>query len=240
MAIAYNPQIVTSGLVLYLDAGNVKSYSGSGTIWNNLVGPETFAINASAYNNTGPRYMDFNGAYGCAKKVDSDFIVSGNVTCVCWTRIKNSLADWRTLLRGRTSGNDHQVIVQSGTWNIGMYDNVNGTGFNNSGFSQQDLPGYASNQWNMLAWRWNNSSSPYYSFSYNDTPTIIRGSNNSINARFKHGFCSIGAYNNEDQSNVNNASQYWGDISSIFIYNRVLTSTEITQNFNALRGRFGI
>jgi hypothetical protein len=229
-----------NGLVLCLDAGNTKSYPGSGTNWTNLVGSEIFTINASAYNSSGPKYMDFNGSYGCAKKTDSDFIISGNVTCICWTRILNSTSNWRTLFRGVSSGADHQVIIQNGGWNIGMYDNINGTGFNDSGFSQQNLPGYASNQWNMLTWRWKNVTTPYYNFSYNDSPETIRGSNNSSNARFKHGFCSIGAYNNGAQSDPNNASQFWGDISQISIYNRYLTDSEVKQNFNALRGRFGI
>lgn len=184
--------------------------------------------------------MDFNGSYGCAKKTDSDFIISGNVTCICWTRIKNSTAEWRTLLRGLSSGGDHQVIVLSGGWNIGMYDNTNGTGFNDSSFSQQNLPGYATNAWNMLVWRWKDAATPYYNLSYNDSPGTIRGSNNSSNARFKHGFCSIGAYNNAVQSDPNNASQYWGDISSISLYNRYLSDAEIQQNFNALRSRFSI
>ena len=240
MGISYNPSSVTSGLVLALDAANPKSYPGSGTAWTNLVGSEVFTINASAYNSTGPKYMDFNGSYGCAKKTDSDFIISGNVTCICWTRIKNSTAEWRTLLRGLSSGPDHQVIILSGGWNIGMYDNTNGTGFNDSGFSQQSIPGYGTSQWNMLVWRWNNAATPYYNFSYNDSPGTIRGSNSSINSRFKHGFCSIGAYNNAAQSNPSDASQYWGDISSISLYNRYLTDAEVSQNFNALRSRFSI
>lgn len=232
--------IVSSNLVLNLDASNLLSYPGSGTIWSNTVGSENFTINASAYNSSGPKYMDFNGSFGCAKKIDSDFIISGNVTAVVWTRIRNSTSGWRTLFRGRSSGADHQVICQDGSWLIGMYDNTNGTGFNSSGFSQQSVPGYASNQWNMLVWRWNNSLSPYYSLTYNDSPETIRGSNASINTRFKHGFCSLGAYHNESQSDPNNASQYWGDIAHIMMYNRVLTNSEISQIFRATRSRYGI
>lgn len=240
MAPNYGPKIVKDGLVLALDAANPKSYPGTGTAWTNLAGTEVFTINATAYNGTGPKYMDFNGSYGCAKKTDSDFIISGNMSCICWTRIKNSSAEWRTLFRGLSSGADHQVIVSNGAWDIGMYDNTNSTGFNNSGFSQQNLPGYATNAWNMLVWRWKDAATPYYNFSYNDTPEIIRGSNNSINTRFKHGFCSIGAYNNNVQSNPSNASQYWGDISSISLYNRYITDTEIKQHFNAFRKRHSL
>jgi hypothetical protein len=36
MAFNFSPKIVTNGLVLYLDAANTRSYSGSGTAWNDL------------------------------------------------------------------------------------------------------------------------------------------------------------------------------------------------------------
>ena len=38
MALAHSPRIVTDGLVLCLDAGNPKSYPGSGTTWTDLSG----------------------------------------------------------------------------------------------------------------------------------------------------------------------------------------------------------
>ena len=72
MGLGHGASIVRSGLVLSLDAANKKSYPGTGTAWTNLVGPEVFTINAAAYNGTGPKYMDFKGSYGCAKKTDSD------------------------------------------------------------------------------------------------------------------------------------------------------------------------
>ena len=38
MALAHSPRIITDGLVLCLDAGNTKSYPGSGTAWSDLSG----------------------------------------------------------------------------------------------------------------------------------------------------------------------------------------------------------
>lgn len=239
MSINYN-SIIPTGSVCYLDARNTKSYPGSGTMWYDLSGNENhFTINASAFNSTS-KYMDFNGSYGCAKKVDSDLIVSdaGDVTVIVWTRVKNSTAEWRTLLRGLSTGGDHHVIIESGGWNIGMYDNINGSNFNSTGFSQQSLPGYGTSQWVMMTWRWSYGISPYYSFSYNDTPETIRGSLTSTNAKFKCGVCSIGAYNNGNQSSPSTASQYWGDISNIIFYDRVLSNDEIKQYFNSSRGMF--
>ena len=38
MALAHNPTIVTDSLLLCFDAGNKRSYPGTGTAWNNLIG----------------------------------------------------------------------------------------------------------------------------------------------------------------------------------------------------------
>ena len=233
--------IISSGLVLHLDAANPTSYSGSGTAWNDLSGNGNhFTINATAYNSSGPKYMDFNGSYGCAKKTNSDLSVSGNVTVMCWTRVLNSSSSWRTLLRGLSSGGDHHVIIQSGGWEIGMYDNVNGTGFNGSGYSQQSLPNYGTSNWVCMHWRYNAASTPYYTIGINDSPGTVRGSNNSSNAGFKCGVSSIGAHNNAVQTDPSNASQYWGDIGAIAIYNRRLSDAEIITNFNVYKTRFGL
>ena len=122
---------------------------------------------------------------------------------------------------------------------MGMYDNGNSSGFNTAGFSQQSLPSYGTSNWDMLIWRWNNAGSNYHDFSYNDTPGTIRYSLTSSNTRFKHGVCSIGAYNNGDQYNCGNSSQPWGDISVIMIYNRRLTDAECLQNYNAYAAAHG-
>ena len=243
MSIGYGPNISTDGLVLCLDASNPRSYPGTGTAWNDISGNgNNFQIVATAYNSSGPKYMDFNGSYGCAKKLNSDLSISGDVTAVVWTRVKNSTAEWRTLFRGLSTGGDHQVIIESGGWNIGMYDNTNVSGFNSTGYSQQSLPGYGTTRWNMLVWRWSSVSYNYYqyNFSYNDSPSTTRGFISSNNARFKHGICSIGAYNNGDQNTPSNASQYWGDIGHLSLYNRYLADEEIVNAFNSQRGRFGI
>jgi hypothetical protein len=239
MSTYFGPEISTDGLMLCLDAGNTRSYPGTGTTWYDISGSggTNFTINASAFNSSGPKYMDFNGSYGCAvtaSGVDTTF--SGTCTAVVWTRILNSSGNWRTLFRAESSGADHQVIVQSGGWAIGMYDNTNGTGFNSSGFSQQSLPGYGTSQWNMLVWRWVSTQNDfyYYSFSYNDSPETERGANSSSNARFKTGFRTLGAYNSSSPN------QFWGDIAYIAMYNRRLDNAEVRAAFQAQRGRFGI
>lgn len=239
MATNYGASISRDGLKILLDAGNVKSYPGTGTTWYDTSGNgNDFTINASAYKNTGPKYMDFNGSYGCGLTASGVNTPNYGSTCtaIVWTRIKNSTSDWRTLFRAEGTGADHQVIVIVNDWTIGMYDNTNGSGFNGSGFSQQSLPGYASNAWNMLVWRWQSTQTNYYyyNFSYNNTPGTLRGYNSSANARFKTGFRTLGAYNS------GSPSQFWGDIGYLAMYDRYIGDEEVLNHFYAQRGRFGI
>jgi hypothetical protein len=228
-----NDNIVKSGLVVYLDATISDSYPGTGTVWYDLSGNgNNFNIVATAFNKTNQGYMDFNGSYGCAKN-STDLSISGNITYVVWTRIKNSTAEWRTLTRGY--GGDHNVIILSGGWEIGMYDN-DSAGFMGTGYSQQSLPNYGTSNWICMYWRWR-TSSPYYQMSFNDTPSTIRGSLTSSNAYHTRGFGSIGAYHNGN-TDPSSVSQPWGDIGLFMCYNRVLTDSELLQNYNATRSKF--
>lgn len=62
------PKIVSEGLVLYLDAANSKSYSGTGTTWTDLSGNSN---NATLVN--GPTYSSLNGG-GIVLDATDDFI----------------------------------------------------------------------------------------------------------------------------------------------------------------------
>jgi hypothetical protein len=232
--------IVTDGLVLNLDAGNSASYPGSGTTWTDLSGNgNNFNVNASAYSTTGGiPHMNFEGSFGAAKRVVSGSLSNvpnfPNATIMCFSTLLNSTGNWRTLIRGASY--DHQVMIQAGANNLGMYDN-NGAGFISAGFDVTTLPSPYT-QFNCLTWKLSQSS-PYYQFQYNNDPTIYSITN--ANATFNNGFSVIGAYHNGSTgTGSGNSSQYWGKIAVFLYYNRALTAAEIQQNYNALRGRFGI
>ena len=220
----------TSGLVVHLDATDTNSYNGSGTVWTDLSGNNNnFNIVASAHRGaTGDKkaYMDFQGSYGMAKN-GSDISLSGDVSYVVVTRPKNSTSEWRTLTRSYSA--DHHVIIQSGAWNIGMYDN-NGSGFIGTGYSQQSLPGYASNTFMVMIWRWSNSDNPTYELHVDG---VSRGSISNSNARYNRGFGSIGGYHSGN-TNPSSGSQWWGDIRLFAAYARRLTTTEIGEIQNAM------
>ena len=220
----------TDGMRVYLDATNTDSYPGSGTTWTALSGyGNNFQIVNGAFKGgagsmTG--YMDFQGSHGQAKN-GGDISLSGDVSYVCVTRIKNSTGQWRTLTRSYNA--DHHVIVQSGAWNIGMYDN-NGAGFIGTGYSQQSLPGYASNSFMVMVWRWSNNDNPTYELHVDG---ISRGSISNSNARYNRGFGSIGGYHSGN-TNPSSGSQWWGDIRLFAAYARRLSTSEIAEIQNAM------
>lgn len=241
---------ITNGLQIMLDAGNTASYPGTGTTWTDLSGNGNNAsIVASAYKsvNSGSatvKYMDFSGSNGIAKFA-SDRTFTSDYTVIVWTRLIHTTTDWRTLMRAYA--NDHQVIVQS-DHKLGMYDNKNGSGFNSSGFSVQDLVGYpvVSNvpssrttkmdNWVMMVFQFS-ASSPYYQFKVGNNPNVL-GSNTSANAGFKAGIGSIGGYHGGSTDPAASNSQYWGDIAVFMAYTRTLTQAEINQNYDAFAPRF--
>ncbi len=220
----------TDGMRVYLDATNTDSYPGSGTTWTDLSGyGNNFQIVNGAFKGgagsmTG--YMDFQGSHGQAKN-GGDISLSGDVSYVVVTRIKNSTGQWRTLTRSYNA--DHHVIVQSGAWNIGMYDN-NGAGFIGTGYSQQSLPGYASNSFMVMVWRWSNNDNPTYELHVDG---ISRGSISNSNARYNRGFGSIGGYHSGN-TNPSSGSQWWGDIRLFAAYARRLSTSEIAEIQNAM------
>lgn len=210
--------ISRAGLVVELDANDPLSYPGSGSVWYDLSGKHNhFRVLSTAYNAGG--WFDFNGSYGAAKNT-RDIHLEGDVTYGLVTRIKNSTAEWRTLTRSYSA--DHHVIVQSGAWNIGMYDN-DGTGFNDSGYDQTSLPGYDDNTFMTMIWRWTDLDNPTYEIIVNG---VSRGSITDSDARYNRGFGSIGSYHrgNTDPGFV---SQPWGDIKYFAAFGRRISDTEV-------------
>ena len=226
-------KIPTSALVVQLDATDTSSYNG-GTTWTDLSGNNNnFTINANAFQgSTGSKtaYMSFiNDTNGCAKN-GSDISLSGEVTYVAATRILNSTGTWRTLTRSYSA--DHHVIIQSGGWNIGMYDN-NSVGFRDSGADQNTLSGYSSNSFMVMIWRFSNTDDPTYEFIVNGE---VKGTIRDSNARYNRGFGSLGAYH-DGSTNPTSSSQYWGDIRFFAAYSRRITNTEVCDVTNALISR---
>ena len=194
-------EIVTSGLVLNLDAGNVVSYPGTGTLWTDLSGNgNNFTIDASGfvYNSSGYFSMSTGGISKSAA-----ITTASTCTCVFWMKTTDAVA----LFWSKTTG---------GSGYLGAYEA--GAKFYNSGvgspsFSMDTISkaniydNIRDNQWHMLEFK-SVDFSTWSSFNF---------------SKYAAG------YNFGD-----------GQIASLLIYNRNLTTEESLQNYNATKGRFGL
>lgn len=235
--------IVKNGLVLHLDAGDTASYPGAGTTWYDLSGNGYhFTVQSGSWvRNDQASHFDFTGAFCCAKRVVSGALSnvpsSTTNTLMVFSTIIASSTNYRTLIRG--AAEDHQVIVNIGSNNIGYWNNTPGTaGFNDSSYSITNIPSYTSG-FNCLHWKFTQSS-PYWTFGFNNSFNVSTITN--VLATNDYGFASIGAYHGATAtvSSSADASQYWGKIAVFLYYNRTLSDAEITQNFNSLRSRFAV
>lgn len=242
MAIKRGPKIITNGLVLALDAADKNSYTGTGTTWTDLSGNNyNFTLsNANVwttYNSV--RCMDFEN--GIAKYLPggvlTDLPVFANITICMYSTIKVADTNWKTLWRTSTAPGDHQVIISATDGiSLGMYDN-DSAGFLDTGFKMNTISSYTT-KFHFYVWKLS-SSSPYYQFYYDDNLSTSSATLTNANATLNRGTACIGAYHNST-STPTDFSQPWGRISNFYYYNRHLSETELRQNYNTTKSRFGL
>lgn len=225
MAISYNSSIVTSGLVLCLDAGNPRSYIGTGTTWRDVGGnfSPSSLVNGPTYTSTNGAFFTFDGVddYGT---VQNTTLGNGDLawTCSAWVKTTTAVSSLGTgsVLSNASGGPVYSMMgVNNGKIVYWTYQN--------SAWAQK--LGNATvndNIWHMLTWvNYTNSTMDMYVDGALDANVAnsTSGNNNPI-----------------DRLGGSWAASFSGSISQILIYQSIsLTATQVLQNFNAHRGRYG-
>jgi hypothetical protein len=215
--------VVDSNLQLWLDAGQTTSYPGSGTTWTDLSGA---GRNGTLTN--GPTYSDTNGGF-IVFDGSNDFVqCTGSLTVtaatfVCWIRRNGNQGQYDGILFSRgtnVTGMNFQVSNQ-----LGYHWNDAGNTYNwQSGLTVPDLT------WCMIAVSVTSTAATAYLCETGGITTAI----NTVNH-------SSSVLNDIKIAQDDAGSRFFnGSIATSMIYNRALTSDEITTNFNALRNRYGI
>lgn len=222
------PDIVTSGLTLNLDAGNPYSYNPDNTgstTWVDTTYTTTGGtlINGTSYSDG---TMVFDGTNDYAKV--SDINITSEISIEGWV-YANSVGSFNAIasqFQADTLTESSWVLETVGS-DIRLYIT------NNSSLS------FASTSFSTLVWThivgtFNGTTIKIYKNSVlGDVTGTIAGLNNSnLNI-------NIGALYSQN-GNEGGTGLWNGKISNVKIYNRALSQDEITQNFNALRGRYGI
>lgn len=238
MSIGYNPFITTSNLVLYLDAGNTKSYSGSGTTWNDLCNNIVFSSTSYTYPTYNNGYFTFvnNGSTVNNIKCSSISVSTSSdqyYTRIAWFYQTSQSAAWGPLIQNSIGNNSDMGLTTNGNrLHFRQYINSNNGAQGDTGYSSSGT--FDNNVWVMGAItvdRPNRIVKFYINGSYDSQSSLnIIGSSNS----------DIIVIGGADVDGYSGDRMFKGRIASVMHYNKILSDAEISQNFNALRGRFGI
>ena len=240
MSVAGGPNLIKNGLVLELDAGNIKSYQSGSTTWFDKSG---FANNGTLINGVGYT-SSFNGSLVFDGTDDRVTFGSPNMTSSC------TVSQWIQPLSG--SGDEMRTIEYTAVNSATAVIFSQLRKLSNIWYHQVLVSGYQAGyafemnvyfQSNVTSFVQNNTP---YNFSL--TWERIPGSGSTLKT-YLNGVYREQQTNTSDYwantaslatTTYNISNSYKGNIGTTLVYNRALSTSEIQQNYNALKTRFGL
>ena len=219
--------VVQDGLLLYLDAA---AYSGSGNWldWTSYNHDGTFPGGTnnptfvSQPNNAS--YFNFESSYSQYFNVsNSNTMVYGSSprSMIGWMRVSATTGSWQWILSYGTSNTSQSMF-------IGFNSSVDTVYFGGYGddVTYTKPTGNWVGQWVMMAGTYDGTTAKLYV-----NGTLVTYTTKSWNT----------VQNTNQIGRQTNGAEYTnGRISYISYYNKVLSDTEMMQNFNSIKGRYGL
>jgi hypothetical protein len=221
------PNIVKNGLVLWLDAANTKSYPGSGTNWVDLSGNNN---TGTLFNN--PTFSSANNGSIVFDGVD-DYVQLSNLT------FTNQMTA-EIFIRVDTSNIIGSTVASYVLGRESAYRMLAGpTGFswicatsNNAWYSAGTAIGIEmpiNNIWNHVVGTYDGTKNSLY----------ING-NLAVTGSTISGNILAGSPLQLMNSGASNVVDCKGTLSVSRLYNRALSASEVQQNYNATKARYGL
>jgi len=227
MAVQYsNGKIITSGLVLNLNAADQNSYVSGSTAWNDLSG--------NNYNGTltnGPTFSSGNGGSIVFDGVDDYASLSGTITL----GITFTILAW--IKPSTLAGGDYIVYGLNANGNDNWFG-INGNAVNLFATQISDVNNFTVSGGSIA------STSVWYFIGCTIDTSTAKVYLNAVEQNSTTKAFTIGAWNDNNVTIGRRgtiAQRYFpGSIASVQAYNRVLSTTEMLINYNAQKTRFGL
>jgi hypothetical protein len=213
------PQLVTDGLTLRLDAGDITSYSGSGDTWYDLAGTEqniTLA-NSPTFTSGTPSYFTFNGSnqFGTS---NGDVLTQTTYTKSVWFYLNEY--DENNLVSSDTGGHFMYMAsankIYCGHTNWGNY---------------QAYPSTA----NISLSNWYNVT-----LTFNTTDGMVLYINGIQDSTYTDNKTAHGGDSSTNIATFGGGNLLNGRIAKVYCYNRSLTADEVLQNYDFDKSQFGL
>ena len=239
------PPVVTNGLVLNLDAGFTPSYPQSQTAWYDLSGNNNNStlVNGPTYNTSQGGGIKFDATDDYATIPDSNSIDLTTLTISLWFNRGDILTlaagdQQNFFLKGNTvvAGGDQKCPQVSLFGPTGGGEYAWGAGALGGGGGNIVPPSQVlfANQWYNLVFTHVSTNAPIpYLNGVKQTNWTVTGASNPLVPNTWRATISGDVERNQ-------AATFNGIMSIVQLYNRALSETEVLQNWNALKARFGL
>jgi hypothetical protein len=210
------PTIVTNGLVLNLDAANTKSYVSGSTTWIDISGNNNSGsiVNNPGYDSTNGGSLVFKGLY---EYVDCGNKSSLNLTALTLSMWFKTTTTTNQVLMGKTNTISYYMNTANGAFSLWTSGSATATSSTN----------LANGNWHNVVATMTGTTRILY----------IDGVFSASGTGNPPGIDSNILYIGRSATVV---IPFSGSIAQTSIYNRALSQAEITQNYNALKSRFGL
>ena len=233
MAVHGGPNIVEDDLVLCIDAANAKSYTGTGTAWTDISGNGnniTLSSSGISYDSTdGGGSIVFDGTDGKgSNSLSIDNIDDNGGSLEVWCKITDT-SSYRHIAGWRDSDKFYMLLL----YNDGrMEARADGAGSHVDIVSSDYGTSFWANNWNHIVLTLNRSDNKtrfYLNGSLVDTSSSTVGAMGTNNL--------FELMKTADLGSATSA----GKLSQVRVYSgKALSAAEVKQNFDALKGRFGL
>jgi hypothetical protein len=245
MSVSYNPSAVTDGLLYAVDFANTKNYVGSGSSFTDSVVSRAGTLtNASYYSyDSTTKSLNFTRDGATLAGGYTTFVGSGGLTATTFLYNDHSvelLARINDFAPGNYNGNEtNSVLAGYQGYHAGFQYNASGlfysiwNGGSNSGVSVPIINTPVNTWIHLVATRLGNVFTMYVNGVVVNTGTVATPSGNpgiSNNFRLAAGNGGSGPYAYYAKCNV----------ALHRMYSKALSTTEIEQNFNSVRGRYSL
>ena len=231
------PHIITDGLVFSVDAASPRSYPGSGTVWNDLVGSNNGTLtNGPTFDSGNGGSIIFDGLDDYVNGPATNSVIGDNrasITLSAWVKITGTPAAY--LFNCKRSNAFSTLVGLTANYSSGGGQSDGHLGalvrtVDNSTHSWYSYNGNYDNDgiWHNVVFTATGTTNVLYIDG-------ISRSTNSVGIQSVSGNTgpiTVGSFGTSSWTN--------GNIACVKLYTRNLSATEISQNYNALKSRFGL
>ncbi len=217
-------RIISTNLLLYLDAGNVASYPGSATTWTDLSSNTNNAtsLTGTTFSSANRGYLSFNGSSGSGSLVGSKYnqtytgktvFIAGNLTGI-------TAGTYRAMIGASAGNRNFNFYMYSPSSNTYQFHFSSGA----YGSLSTNLS-YTPGNWFTAAVTHSTDGTVTYYLNGKVVSTTTQ-----TFVQYSSGTEFVGRADNF----------WWGPLAVVCVYKSALTAADILNNHNSVKGRYGL